>query len=228
MYQTSARPATLDFTFPPTPAASFNFEHRRDARLHTIRQLTPPYSEAPRRDGLRTPPADDMSTTYQQSQYNDYAGRQDGSYSIPGAARSSYAGTYPPVTNMQAKSYSASGQHPPASASTLRHEVQAPLSSNHPQPPSPQPVNKMASLATAGTTAGSKSSVGDTITPSLKIPSSINFGGRSLGEFAAQVISNTNTSSSTSLTASRLHAYSGSNRWRRLTRRRIYPRPPHL
>jgi hypothetical protein len=187
MYQATGRPATLDFLFPPTPYTSFGFDHRRDIGLHTIRQLTPPYSEAALQDGLRTPPADDMSTAYQHAQYNDYAARQGGTYSMSGSTRGSYAVTYPPVTNMQAKSYSASGLLPPVSTSSLRHEVQAPLTSHHPQPPSPQPANKTASLAAAAdSTPSRKSSVGDMITP-LQIPPSINISGGSLAEFAAQV-----------------------------------------
>jgi hypothetical protein len=187
MYQTSARPATLDFHFPPTPSTSFSFDHRRDIGLHTVRQLTPPYSEAPPLDGLRTPPADDMSTTYQHTQYNDYTGRQDGTYSMSGSARSAYAGTYPPITNMQSKAYSASGQLPPASVSGLRHEFQAPSTSHHPEPLSPQPTTKAGSLAASENTQSRKSSVGEMITPSLQIPSSVNSSGGSLAEFAAQV-----------------------------------------
>jgi hypothetical protein len=216
MYQASARPATLDFLFPPTPSTSFGFDHRRDGGLHnSIRQLTPPYTETPRRNGLRTPPADDMSTSYQHPQYHEYTGRQDGSYPMPGAARGNYAGTYPSVTNMQAKSYSASEQPLPVPSSALRHEVQAPLSSHHPQPPSPQPVNRMASLATADVAPSRKDSVSDAISPGLQIPPSINISGGSLGEFAARVISapQTDPLSIISLTASRLLAYSGSNRW---------------
>ena len=187
MYQTSARPATLDFHFPPTPSTSFGFDHRRDIGLHTLRHLTPPYSEAPPRDGLRTPPVDDMSTTYQHARFNDYASRQDGTYSMPGSTRSGYVGTYPSITNMQAKSYSASGQLPPASASALRHEYQAQFTSLRTQPPSPQPANNTASLASSENAPSRKSSVGDMITPSLKIPQTINNSGGSLAEFAAQV-----------------------------------------
>lgn len=200
MYQTSARQSTLDFLFPPTPSSSFGIDHRRDVGLHTFRQLTPPYSEATSQDGLRTPPADDMSTTYQQTQYHDYAGRQDGTYSIPGSSRSGYIGTYPPAANMQAKSYPSSGQRPPVSASTLRHEIQAPLTSQHLQPPSPQPAVK-SSLAGKDKAPSRKSSVGDMITASLQIPPSINSSGGSLAEFAAQVITTTKTHGSSSLTA---------------------------
>ena len=187
MYQTSARPATLDFHLPPTPSSSFDFDHRRNIGLHTLRQLTPPYSEAPTRDRLRTPPADEMSTTYQHAQYNDYARRQDGTYSMSGSARSGYIGNYPPITNTQAKSYSALRQLPSASASALRHEFQAPLTSHHPEPPSPQPTNKTGSLATSENAPSRKSSVGDMIAASLQIPPSINNSGGSLAEFAAQV-----------------------------------------
>jgi hypothetical protein len=188
MYRTSDRPATLDFFFPPTPSTIFGTHLRKDIGLQSLRQLTPPYFEASLRDGLRTPPADDMTTTYQHAQYNEYAGRQDATYSMSGSSGSGYTGAYSAVTNMQAASHSAL-RHPPAvMASTLHHEIQAPLTSHHAPSPSPQPANKTNALAAGDNIPSRKSSTSDTITPNLQIPPSINNGGGSLAEFAAQVI----------------------------------------
>lgn len=191
MHRTSARPATLSFPFPPNPSAAFEFDQRRDIGLYALQQLTPPYLETATRDGLRTPPADDM-TTYQHTQYSEYTGRQDATYAISGPVRSGYVDSYPPVTNIQAKAYPALGQPLPLSASTLRQEIQVPLNSQRPQPQSPQPANKTSIAAESMPTK--KHSVAETTTSGLKIPPSVNNSGGSLAEFAAQVIYSTEVS----------------------------------
>jgi hypothetical protein len=223
MHRTSARPATLNFPFPPTPSAAFGIDQRRDIGLHSLRQLTPQYFEAPPRDGLRTPPADDM-TTYQHAQYSEYAGRPDATYAMSGPVRNGYVDSYPPVTNMQAKAYPALGQPLPLSASTLRQEIQVPLTSHRPQPQSPQHANKTG-LAAAESMPTRKHSAGEMTTPSLKIPSSVNNSGGSLAEFAAQVIPATEVAWDISLIICRLHAYSGSSQQKPSSKPSSYRRP---
>jgi hypothetical protein len=171
MHRTSARPAPLDFFLPSTV--------RKDVGLSHYPQRTPSYLEAPIRDGLRTPPADDMSTAYQYptSQYNSYDGRQDVTYPTIGSSGSNYAGY--PGSSGQARQYSTISQ--PSSASTLRNEIQASIPAYNTQPPSPQ------TLAPPEGLPRRRSANSDMIISSLQIPSSINNSGGSLAEFAAQV-----------------------------------------
>jgi hypothetical protein len=181
MHRTSARPAPLDFLL-PSAHSTFGIDRRKDIGLpRQLPQFAPVYFEAPVREGLRTPPADDMTTAY-QTQYNDYAGRREGAYSAAGASGSNYGGPYNGAI-VQSRSYSIHNQ-PPASASTLRKEVLAqPI---HTQPPSPVPANKINNLALEEQPRR-KCATSDMIHPNLQIPSSINNSGGSLAEFAAQV-----------------------------------------
>jgi len=183
MHRTSARPAPLDFLL-PSAHSTFGTDRRKDIGLpRQLPQFAPVYFEAPVREGLRTPPADNMTTTY-QPQYNDYTGRRDGAYSAAGASGSNYGGAYNGAT-VPSRSYSMHNQPPPASASTLRREVLAqPI---HTQPPSPVPANKPSNLAPEEQ-PHRKSATSDLIHPNLQIPLSINNSGGSLAEFAAQVI----------------------------------------
>lgn len=183
MYRTSSRPAPLDFLL-PSAHSSYDIDRRKDIGLsHPLPQLTPIYFEAPN-SGLRTPPADEMATTYQNRQYNLYPnGRGDSSYPPSGASASSYGGSYS-GSSMQGRSYSTSNQ--PASASTLRREVQG----SHPLPPQPQspaPGNRSNTLAPPEDQPRRRSANGDMIRPNLQIPASISEDGGSLAEFAAQV-----------------------------------------
>jgi len=184
MHRTSARPAPLDFLLPPH-STTYNIDRRKDIGLtHTLNHLAPGYFEAPIRDGLRTPPADDMSATYQHSQYNNYAGRQDNAYPNRVTAESGYTGTYSGAHAL-ARQYSSLGQ-PPVSASALRNEVQ-PSQPVYQRPTSPQPANDVNTLAPPEGLPRRKSTSSDTILPNLQIPASINNSGGSLAEFAAQV-----------------------------------------
>lgn len=185
MHRTSARPAPLDFLLPSNP--TYGIDRRKDIGLsHPLPQLTPDYLEAPVRDGLRTPPADDMGTAYQYQhpQSNKYAGRQDATFSTGAASGASYNGSYAGA-NMQGRQYSTLSQ--PPSVSTLRNEVQAPSSAYNTQPPSPQPPNRTDVLAPPEGLPRRRSANSDMILPNLQIPSSINNSGGSLAEFAAQV-----------------------------------------
>lgn len=183
MHRTSARPAPLDFLL-PSAHLPFGIDRRKDIGLpRSLPQFAPVYFEAPVRDGLRTPPADDMATTY-QTQYNEYPGRRDGAYSTAGASGNNYGGVYSGA-NVQSRPYSIHSQPPPASALALRKEVHAqPI---HTQPPSPGPANKTNNLGPEEQ-SGRKSATSDMILPNLQIPSSINNSGGSLAEFAAQVL----------------------------------------
>jgi hypothetical protein len=186
MHRTSARPAPLDSLSPSNP--TYGIDRRKDIGLsHPFPQLTPGYLEAPVRDGLRTPPADDMGTAYQyqHSQSDSYAGRQDTSCSAGSSSGASYNGSSA-GSNMPGRQYYALIQQPP-SASTLRNEVQAPSSAYGRQPASPQPANKTDVLAPPEGLPRRKSANSDMIHPNLQIPSSINNSGGSLAEFAAQV-----------------------------------------
>ena len=186
MHRTSARPAPLNFLPPPTHSTNFHIDRRKDIGLHSLSQLAP-YYEAPIRDGLRTPPADDMSTAYQHSQYI-ISGRQDATYSTPVSSGNGYAGEYSSA-NMQARPHAALSQPPaPISASDLRREAQV-SQPYFPQPQNPQPANKANALIPPEGLPRRKSAGSDMITPNLQIPLSINNSGGSLAEFAAQVSS---------------------------------------
>jgi hypothetical protein len=182
MHRTSARPAPLDF-FLPSAHPPFGMDRRKDIGLpRSLPHFAPVYFEAPVRDGLRTPPADDMTTTY-QTQCNEYPGRRDAAYSTTGPSGSNYGGAYSGA-NVQSRPYSIHSQ-PPASASTLRKEVHAqPV---HTQPASPVPANTTNNLAPEEQPRR-KNAASDMILPNLQIPSSINNSGGSLAEFAAQVL----------------------------------------
>ena len=186
MHRTSARPAPLNFLPPPTHSTNFHIDRRKDIGLHSLSQLAP-YYEAPIRDGLRTPPADDMSTAYQHSQYI-ISGRQDATYSTPVSSGNGYAGEYSSA-NMQARPHAALSQPPaPNPASDLRREAQV-SQPYFPQPQNPQPANKANALIPPEGLPRRKSAGSDMITPNLQIPLSINNSGGSLAEFAAQVSS---------------------------------------
>jgi len=185
MHRTSARPAPLHFPLSLTNTTNYGIDRRKEfTNPLTLPHLIPGYLEAPIRDGLRTPPADEMGTTYQQPQYNNYAVKQEGIYPTPAPSGSVYSSGYS-VQNGQGRPYSTLGQPTPASNSSLRNEV-LPSQSYH-QTTSPQ-INKTVSVE--GLTAERrKSTNGDAsaIVPNLQIPKTINDSEGSLAEFAAQV-----------------------------------------
>jgi hypothetical protein len=188
MYRTSARPAPLDFLL-PAAHSGVDIDHRKDVGYsQTLPQLPPVYLEAPIRDGLRTPPADAMATTYHpQYKFGTYNGQKDSAYPAS-AASTDYVPPYH-AANVPAKPYSSMNQQSSTSistsASTSRPEGHA---QQHLQrhPPSPQRSSENA-LGTAEDTSRKSSSANDHIRPSLRIPSTISKDGGSLPDFAAQV-----------------------------------------
>ncbi|KAK0125334.1 hypothetical protein ONS96_009183 [Cadophora gregata f. sp. sojae] len=187
MYRTAERPAPLDFLL-PSPHPSYNIDRRKDiAQFHSLPHLPPVYLEAPIREGLRTPPTDEMATAYQNSNFTHgypASGRSSEYLSVE-STPSSYGGTYnhnPP--QQQTRQYMSMIQPPPASASTLRKEVQAPLAVIS-QPPSPEPAQRTSYLS--HDEPSRRKSTTDTIRPNMQIPKSISPTGGSLAEFAAQI-----------------------------------------
>jgi hypothetical protein len=128
--------------------------------------VTPVYLEAPIRDGLRTPPSDDMNSTasYPQ-QYSGYHNRKDVAYS-------SHAAVQPYPATTQPLHVSNSLALPVVGGASAHSYIPA---------DSPQ----SASTATIGSDDILRRK--SVILPSLQIPPSINNSGGSLGEFAAQV-----------------------------------------
>ncbi|KAL3423357.1 cyclin [Phlyctema vagabunda] len=188
MHPTSALPAPLDFLLPSH--TTYGIGGRKDVKPPTsLLHLNPPYLEATIRDGLRTPPADDMGSIYPSAPYGGYPARQEtymasqsmvgGSYTLPGVHQggSSQAKQNPYASQNQ--SYAVS------STATLRHDGQ-PLQQNYPRPASPRHCRKD-SLVAAEEVPAQRKSTADMILPSLQIPSSINNSGGSLAEFAAQI-----------------------------------------
>lgn len=186
MYRTAERPSPLDFLL-PSPHPSYNIDRRKDlGQLHSLSHLAPVYFEAPTREGLRTPPTDDMATAYQNNFSHGYpASGRSSEYLSVESASSSYGGTYNNnAAPAQSRQYMSMTQPPPASASTLRKEVQGPITIKS-QPPSPEPTQRTSYLSHEEPLR--RKSTTDVIRPSLQIPKSISSNGGSLAEFAAQV-----------------------------------------
>lgn len=186
MYRTAERPAPLDFLL-PSPHPTYNIDRRKDfGQLHNFPHLAPVYLEAPIREGLRTPPTDDMATAYQNSNFSHGypASGRNSEYLSVESTPSNYGGTYNNGAPAQPRQYMSMAQPPPASASTLRREVQGPLT-NTSQPPSPEPAQRTSYLSHEEPSR--RKSTADTIRPSMQIPKSISSNGGSLAEFAAQV-----------------------------------------
>jgi hypothetical protein len=185
MHRTSARPPPLDFLL--SHSSTYGIDRRKDIGLvHNLPNLRPGYFEPPTRDGLRTPPAEDMGTTYQQAQYNNYTGAQDATFPLAGTSGSGYASTYSGVNVQQRSCHPPPNKPPPASS--LRNELQPlhqPSRASYPAT-SPQQPNQINTVAPDGFPRR-KSVNSDMITPNLQIPPSINDSGGSLAEFAAQV-----------------------------------------
>ena len=178
MHRTSARPPPFDFALPHSSA--YGIDWRKDISRSA-------YFEPSTRDGLQTPPAD-MSTTYQQAQYNDYSSRQDALFPLAGSSERGYASTYSGV-NAQPRPC-----HPSVIQSStvpnLRndlHPSHRPSRASHPISSPPQ-HNESNILGLPEDIPRRKGVNSDMILPNLQIPSSINNSGGSLAEFAAQVI----------------------------------------
>ncbi|KAG9237743.1 hypothetical protein BJ875DRAFT_125786 [Amylocarpus encephaloides] len=185
MHRAAGRPLPLEFPLLPARAA-FAIDPRKDLGYPTP-QTRSIYLEAPIRDGLHTPPADEMGTTYQQPQFNTYGNRNV--YSASGSAPpGDYAGAC--SGSSQGRPYPAPHSSlnplPSSSASSLRNEVQIPQPANG-QPPSPQASGRSSAYSRSDEPPARKITNSDLIVPNLQIPSSINDSGGSLAEFAAQI-----------------------------------------
>ncbi len=129
-------------------------------------QFTPVYLEAPIRDGLRTPPLDDMSsTTSYPQQYSSYHNRKDVS-GLNQTALQAYPAAKHPLHVPNSSALPAVGG-----------------ASAHSYIPADSP--RRTSTATIGSDDILPRK--NVILPSLQIPPSVNNSGGSLGEFAAQV-----------------------------------------
>lgn len=146
----------------------------------------PGFAEAPVRDGLRTPPDDDMNTTtaYQTQQFPVYR-PQDSSY--PYAPAQSVQNVVPSIsTKHQASTYHREADYNPQQSRSLTAQALSNIGSGSQQSSYGRQSPKNSStgvLSQADDVSRRKSA----ILASLQIPSSINNSGGSLGEFAAQV-----------------------------------------
>lgn len=173
MYRTSSRPAPLDLL--PPPNSRFDRDRRRDSGVaYNATYLG--------RNGLQTPPADDMATTYPHSQFYEHPNRRDTVYHSNGAAANNYSNS-----NMPSRPYPTLS--PPQPTSNLRTEVQGSQPS-YSRPQSPLQVNGVNNLAAAEEQARRTSATSDMIRPNLQIPPTISSDGGSLPDFAAQVLPN--------------------------------------
>ncbi|RFU31651.1 hypothetical protein B7463_g4663, partial [Scytalidium lignicola] len=186
MYQAPARQVSLDFPL-YSAYSSHNIDRRKDTGIVPPcgSQQTPIYLEAPIRAGLRTPPEDDMSTTYQYPPYQNFANKQDAAYASMTAAGSGYAGSSAQYisSSTQPRPYSSlnyTSQH--SSTSISKPLVQDSLPPYN-KPPSPEPSSRSNTLAPSESVSRRKG----TVVPNLQIPSTITSSGGSLAEFAAQI-----------------------------------------
>ncbi|KAL2075680.1 hypothetical protein VTL71DRAFT_623 [Oculimacula yallundae] len=185
MYRITERPSPLEFLL-PSPHPTYNVDRRKDfGQSHFQPQLPPVYLEAPVREGLRTPPTDDMTTAYQNNNYSHgypTRGRNSEYHSAEGTP-GSYCGAYNNGGNGQSRQHTTVTQPPHASVSTLRNEIQGPV--KIPQPPSPEAAQKTSCLS--HDELSRRTGVTETIRPGMQIPKSISSNGGSLAEFAAQI-----------------------------------------
>lgn len=192
MHQAPARQTPLDFPLYP-PHSSYEIDRRKDTGLPSSRsQVAPVYLEAPIRAGLRTPPEDDMSATYQYPSYHDYTSKADATYPSMAAAVHGYSGSsVQSLANpTQPKPYSSLNNYPSQQAAvsipkpTTALDVQAPYS----KPPSPEQSSRSNTITTSDSISRRKGTgTSQHIVPSLQIPSTITTAGGNLAEFAAQV-----------------------------------------
>ncbi|RDW88592.1 hypothetical protein BP6252_00624 [Coleophoma cylindrospora] len=189
MHRNSARSAPLDFLLPSHTIPGFG--GRKDIKPPlSLSHLNPTYFEAPIRDGLRTPPADEMGSIYQPPPYHTYAGRQEPTYP---AASAAIANTYvPPTTytapSSQSRLYSSQNSYPQSVSQNASIQSEAPsISHTYSRPTSPRQSSRTESLAPPEGLPRRKSVTSDLILPNLQIPTSVNNSGGSLAEFAAQI-----------------------------------------
>ncbi|PBP27446.1 cyclin [Diplocarpon rosae] len=186
MYRTAPRQAPLDFPL-PSPHSTYNFGRREEkSPPYSLRSLPPFNLQAPVKNGLRTPPADDMATAYQNPSYsNAYSAGRNSEYISVDAPPSNFVGTYNNGASTQPRQYTSWAQPPTASASILRKENQGPQPV-HSQPQSPIPSQRPGHSAREGPVTRRKST-SEIVRPNLQIPKSISSHGGSLAEFAAQI-----------------------------------------
>jgi hypothetical protein len=142
------------------------------------------YTDAPVRDGLRTPPEDDMnSTTACQSQQFPIYRPQDPSYSYSSQNAVSTSAPSRSVKTQPSTTYQRAAEYDPQQSRSLTAQAL----SNIPQqvPYSRQPTHSPKHTSTSSQTDDGRGK--SVVLPSLQIPPSINNSGGSLGEFAAQV-----------------------------------------
>lgn len=171
------------------------------------------YTEAPVRDGLRTPPEDDMNTTtaYQSQQFPVYR-PQESSY--PYAAPQSVQNVVPSIsTKHQPPTYLRETDYNPQQSRSLTAQALSSIGSgsqisSYGRQNGQSPKNSSTGVLSQADDRSRKSA----ILPSLQIPASINKSGGSLGEFAAQVRMSWLVFKISILTKDRLLVYSGSNR----------------
>jgi len=180
MHRTSTRPAPLDFPSPFKHSIPYGIDLRKDALPpYVLPRFKVGYLEPAIKDGLRTPPADDMGTKYQQVQYNGYASRQEHPYPTPASA-SSYGSSYPGVIG-DGRRYSSATSQPAIQAPRIESQNQRPYV------PARSPQTATQETAPPEGLQRQKPATADLIVPNLQIPSTINNSGGSLAEFAAQV-----------------------------------------
>jgi hypothetical protein len=187
MHQTSVRLTPFEFPpFPPSQSAFGVADRRKDIGYSLPQLNSAGYIEAPVKAGLRTPPEDEMNTTYQPPTYNNYNSRQD----VPYAPRQ---GTF----CSQSRSNDYSGVAAPARQSVplihhSTHNSETSSIRDAPSQPSQsysysKPQSPQVSRVVKEESHSRKGSTSDMIQPNLQIPASINNSGGSLAEFAAQV-----------------------------------------
>lgn len=185
MNRISNRPTPLDFLTHPSHPSTLSNGRIKDIGVAQFPALIPSYIEAPLRDGLRTPPADDMNTAYQQSQHSISASRQANAYPTP-APSGGNGGNGIYSNNLPQRPYHYA-LAPPPPTSSLRNDLQ-PSRPLYQHPTSPTQISKLNNVP-AKESPPRKTVSNDSIIPNLQIPASINNSGGSLAEFAAQVSS---------------------------------------
>ncbi|KAH8811953.1 hypothetical protein F5884DRAFT_750282 [Xylogone sp. PMI_703] len=184
MYQVPARPASLDFPLYPSHS-SHNIDRRKDTSTTSCgSQPTPVYLEAPIRAGLRTPPEDDMSTTYQYPTYQSYTTKQDPSYSSISA---SYTGSSAQSlsSSTQPRPYSSLNYTSQYNSASIPKPTVQDAQPAYSKPPSPE--QSTSSNTVAPLENSRRKGTSSQIVPSLQIPSTITSNGGNLAEFAAQI-----------------------------------------
>ncbi|PQE33541.1 hypothetical protein CJF32_00003416 [Rutstroemia sp. NJR-2017a WRK4] len=168
-------------------SSAFGVTDRRKDIGYSLPQLNSAgYIEAPVKAGLRTPPEDEMNTTYQPPTYNNYNSRQD----VPYAPRQA---TF--CSQSRSNDYSGVVAPPRQSVSLIHHSTHSSETSNIRDAPSQpsqsysysNPQSPQVSRVVKEESHSRKGSTSDMIQPNLQIPASINNSGGSLAEFAAQI-----------------------------------------